>query len=168
MEGDRNVFSSCLSPCTLSFCFRFVSWRLIRYDADASKRTSAGEGQGAIRAVAQYEPASMLALLMLLITGVVAGFMNSLWGTFWIWISLGLLIAIGLVMSVLGTEHYDAVRAALGLPKVHSKRGETLREELADAQELESLLRFRKPLITITLGFLGLAAILWLMMFKPF
>ncbi len=116
----------------------------------------------------QMTPASILALLMLLITGVVAAFMSSLWGEVWIWSALGLLIIISLAMSILGTEYYDKVRVALGLSRTHSRRGEVPRGNMAEAQELDRLLLSRKPVMIMAIGFVGLAAILWLMMFKPF
>ena len=55
-------------------------------------------------------------LLLLLVTGIVAGFTGHWWGTIWIWASGGVLVGMGLGMGLLGTQHYDRVRAAVGLP----------------------------------------------------
>src|SRR5690242_1401353 len=47
--------------------------------------------------------AMFIGLLLLLITGIVAGFMSNAWGRGWIWASIVLLVAIFAVMSVLGS-----------------------------------------------------------------
>jgi cytochrome c biogenesis protein CcdA len=48
--------------------------------------------------------------LLLLLTGIVGAFMGDWWGRGWIWASLALLIAVGLVMSFLGRLYFERLR----------------------------------------------------------
>ncbi|TLN05669.1 hypothetical protein FDZ74_13420, partial [bacterium] len=55
-------------------------------------------------------------ILILLLTGVVNGFIGHWWGRLWIWLSLGLLIFISVYMSTSATNFYHQVRKAVGEP----------------------------------------------------
>ena len=106
------------------------------------------------------------ALLMLLGAGVVAGFLGKWWGQAWIWVSLGVLIALMAAMYALGTSFYTRVRKAAGTEYMENYKPHP---PVAPAPaELEALLRSRRPEVLTAVGVVGLAVLLWLMVFKPF
>lgn len=108
-----------------------------------------------------------LSLLILLVSGIVAGITAKLWGYGWIWISLVLLIAIVVAMGVLGSATYGGARKAAGLP--YFDRGkEQPPVAPATPQELDEILSKGNPLLLTLIGYGGVAVIAWLMMFKPF
>ncbi len=106
-------------------------------------------------------------LLMLLVSGIISGFLGDWWGRGWIWLSLVLLIGIIVSMFLIGSRHYSRVRQALGMAWFDGRK-EHPPGEPAPAEEIEALLA-KAPAITLAvIGFGGIAVILWLMMFKPF
>jgi hypothetical protein len=108
-----------------------------------------------------------LSLLVLIVSGIMAGFVGQWWGRGWIWAALGVLIAIGAAMSMLGSRLYSGARKAAGLPYFESgKRHPPL--EPAGAAEIEARLAKGNPLLLTAIGLGGLVIILWLMVFKPF
>lgn len=105
-------------------------------------------------------PFLYVSLLILLAGGVTAAFLHHLWSYLWIWLSLGLLVAIIASMYPLGTLFYKKVTSGLqtrpsGAP-------------VASDEEIDDLLRSSRPIVVAVIGFGGLAAILYLMVFKPF
>jgi hypothetical protein len=105
---------------------------------------------------------SNIALLILITAGVAAGFMGQWWRMGWIWASLGLLIAT-LIPGVIAIRFFAQIRRALGLPTRRHPASEP-----ASMQELDTLLSGYEPLIITVPGILILAAIIWLMVLKPF
>jgi len=110
---------------------------------------------------------SFLSLLVLLISGIVAGFMGQWWSRGWIWVSLLLLIAIIVLMSVLGSAVYGGVRKAAGLPYAIGGKPQPAVAPASPA-ELDALLARGNPMLLTAIGYGGFAVITWLMMFKPF
>jgi len=104
-------------------------------------------------------------LLLLLITGIITGFIGRWWGRGWIWLSIGILVVLFVAMEFLGVKMFNNIRLAVGLP---STRGQKPRAELASIEELGALLDHFQPFLLAGIGFGGLAVIAWLMMFKPF
>ena len=104
-------------------------------------------------------------LLLLLATGIAAGFMGQWWGRGWIWLSLVLLVLLYVAMAGLGTHTLNEVRLGVGLP---SSYGQAPRPKPLSAEELDALLNRSQPARLAVIGFAGLAIIAWLMMFKPF
>ena len=116
---------------------------------------------------AQSYPVMYLSLLVLLIFGIVAGFTGKWWGEGWIWVSLVLLIRLRRAMGGLGGAVYGKARKAAGLPYFES--GKTRPPvEPAPVEELLELLAQGKPILIAVIGYIGIALITWLMMFKPF
>jgi MFS family permease len=106
-------------------------------------------------------------LLLLLISGIIAGFMGNWWSYGWIWLSLGLLIALWLVMGIFGSRHYTEIRKATGFEYMeYGKRRPA--GEPASPEEMEALLSRPRPVLLAVTGIGGVVVILWLMMFKPF
>jgi len=96
---------------------------------------------------------------VLLLGGVVAGFLGHWWGKAWIWTALALLVLTSLAMYGMARPYYRRVgvvaRAVAG------------GSQAVTEDQLVSILRSRRPVSVTGIGFAGLAAILYLMMFKP-
>jgi hypothetical protein len=109
----------------------------------------------------------MYLLLLLLASGIIAGFMGQWWDSGWIWASLLLLIAIIVAMAILGGAIYSRVRKAAGLP--YSERGKPFpAEPPRSPEEVQTQLAMANPILLAVVGYGGILVILWLMMFKPF
>ena len=106
-------------------------------------------------------------LLVLLISGVWAGFKGSWWAweRDWLWLSVVLMVTIVIIMYAIATPYYTKVRQAAGLNVIHGSRVEN--PPPANEEELEALLTSPRPLILAAVGIGGLAAILYLMVLKP-
>ena len=107
----------------------------------------------------------LLSLLVLLVTGVIAGFMGQWWSRGWIWLSVILLVVIYVAMAGLGSRVLNQFRQGIGLP---SSYGQPPQAEPLSATELNALLNRAQPARLALIGFGGLAVIAWLMLFKPF
>jgi hypothetical protein len=113
-----------------------------------------------------------IALLVGLLAGITAGFVGGWWGHLWIWLALGIFAGVSLVMTPLTpmTERkLHAMRRAGGLG-IESPFGLGHRGEAPPANpgELQRLLAAWNPMPTTVLGFGSFAAILALMLLKPF
>lgn len=106
-------------------------------------------------------------LLVLLLSGIIGGFIGHWWGEGWIWLSLLLLIGIIVAMFAIGSSYYTRIRKALGLPWFDRGKVQPPGEP-ASAEEIEALLANAPAMLMAVIGFGGIALILWLMMFKPF
>lgn len=126
---------------------------------------------GRIRALLDLSARSLIvagiALLVLLGTGIAAGWMLGSFARGWIWVSLALLVAIGGLMTPLGATYFTNVRRAVGQRTRGMKDDEPDPVPLA-AQELAAVLLSRRPEQLLLIGGGGFIAILWLMMFRPF
>lgn len=106
-------------------------------------------------------------LLVLLLSGIIGGFMGKWWSYGWIWLSLLLLVGIIAAMFLIGGKYYTRLRKALGM--FWFDRGKVQPPvEPAPAEEIEALLANAPAVSMAVIGFGGIAVILWLMMFKPF
>lgn len=101
-----------------------------------------------------------LALGWLIVFGVVAGIQGGFWNDGWFWIAIGLLvIAVG-EMSAVARPYYQRVKEAVEVrPSGVPRRSD---------EELEEILLSRVALWNAVFGVAVLAAIAWLMIFKPF
>lgn len=106
-------------------------------------------------------------LLVLVITGIISGFLGSHWSRGWIWASIVLLVAIFVIMGLYGSRYYGRVRSAVGL-KPYRRTDQVTLGEVQSEDDIATLLNTNHPLILALIGFGGLLVILWLMMFKPF
>lgn len=108
-----------------------------------------------------------ISLLVLLVSGIIAGFMGRWWGHAWIWISLVLLIVIIVAMFGMGSRIYGGARKLAGLP--YYEKGKTNPPvEPASDEEIDALLSRGNPVLLTAIGYGGIVIIAWLMMFKPF
>jgi hypothetical protein len=106
-------------------------------------------------------------LLVLLVGGVVAGFMgpdqavggSSWWGSGWIWVALGTLIVLMVFMYAAASTYYKRLRVIVGAMVEGS-------EAVSEAR-LADLLSGPRPVVLSVVGVGGLLFILYLMLFKP-
>jgi 4-hydroxybenzoate polyprenyltransferase len=86
---------------------------------------------------------------LIIVSGVVLGFMGSWWGTAWIWAALVVFVAIGVVMNLYGGRTIDRIA------------------DTHDDTEMERLLTRFSPWLLAVTGTGGLLVVLFLMLFKP-
>jgi uncharacterized membrane protein len=106
-------------------------------------------------------------LAILFLTGIVIGFIGHWWSRGWIWLSLGLLIAIYIYMGLAASGYYSQVRKAAGLAYMQGFKPHPAGEP-AGPEVIDTLLRGSRPIWLALVGFGSLAMIAWLMMAKPF
>lgn len=111
-----------------------------------------------------------VALLVLLVAGILSGIAGGYWtsGRYWLWASLGLLVAIVVAMYVIAAPHFEALRHALGMPTFNDVRNKQAPPPPATDEDLARLLESSKPIQTAAIGIGGIAIIVALMMLKPF
>jgi hypothetical protein len=123
-----------------------------------------------IRALLALSGKSLLGLyvgvVVLLIGGVAAGISGGHFARLWIWLALGLLIAITVAMFAIASPYFGRLREAVGAPTRTSPEGTGT--VTVTAPELEALVARNPAGILSAIGFIGFVAILWLMVFKPF
>jgi hypothetical protein len=96
-------------------------------------------------------------LLLLLAGGIWAAFAGDLWGRWWVWASLGLLVGIAVAMYAVGTRYYVGLRQRLAV------EGGVAPGD----PDLAAVLDSRRPEVLAAVGGIGLVLILWLMVVKP-
>jgi len=107
-----------------------------------------------------------LMLILVTLTGILATFVGGLWGHPWIWASLGILVVLWAWMSIRGVRYFDQVRHALGKRGAYDRKKDS--DPTPNPGQLETLLASSRPVELTAVGLIGLAAIVWLMIAKPF
>jgi hypothetical protein len=120
--------------------------------------------RGRIATMTQLSGSSLrgmyVALLWLIVFGVIAGIQGEWWNDGWFWISVGLLVVAIAEMSAVGRPYYERVKEAIEVrPSGVPRRSD---------EELDEILRSPIGLWNTVFGIAVLAAIAWLMIFKPF
>jgi uncharacterized membrane protein len=97
--------------------------------------------------------------VVLLAGGIGAGVQGHWFGKKWIWEAIGVLVVVTILMLVVARPYYRRVTEATelrpsGVPRVSD-------------EDLALRLSSRLPTVVAVIGFGGLLAILWLMIFKP-
>ncbi len=100
-----------------------------------------------------------ISLFVLLVGGVVAGFVGKWWSQGWIWGAIIILVLTSMVMYGVATPYYRRVRL---VAKAMAGGSHAVTEE-----QFDSLLRSRRPIVVMAIGFAGLLLILYLMLLKP-
>lgn len=118
------------------------------------------------RSLALFNVLPSLHLLRILvalgvITGLVAGFMTNWWRQGWMWASLVVLVVITVLMSRYGSGYFGLIQQAAARAIEEGKGGPAL-------DEFTAVRGAWHPIGMTVFGMVGLAIILWLMMFKPF
>ena len=103
-----------------------------------------------------------IAGVVLVLTGIIMGFLGRWWGDRWLWTSLGLLLTIGILMNRLGKAYLTEgfARAREPNPQIRPQA------KVGISGGVRAI--FFNPMFFTLTGLIGLAIILWLMMFKPF
>jgi hypothetical protein len=133
----------------------------VRAEPDRAKLTAILNRSGTALIVAS------IAILAVLIAGIWLGFLGSYWGRLWIWVSLVLLVGVGIAMTPLAAGPMRTVREALGMQMGKPKPGEPAPVPASDA-ELAAARAALKPELTAAIGITVLVVIVWLMLEKPF
>jgi hypothetical protein len=120
--------------------------------------------RGRIATMTQLSGSSLrgmyVSLLWLIVFGVIAGIQGEWWNDGWFWISVGLLVVAIAEMSAVGRPYYERVKEAIEVrPSGVPRRSD---------EELDEILRSPIGLWNAVFGIAVLAAIAWLMIFKPF
>jgi hypothetical protein len=101
-----------------------------------------------------------VALGLLIVFGVIAGFAGRWWGQWWIWISLLVLVLTAGEMAGVAGPYYRRIKEAVEVrPSGVPRRSD---------EELDEILRSPVALFNAVLGFVALAVIAYLMVLKPF
>ena len=102
-----------------------------------------------------------IAGVMLVLTGIVLGFMGRWWGDRWIWASVALLLVIGTLMNRIGKPYMTEGFARVGDPNAQTRP--QARRGISGSMRAV----FFHPMFFAVMGLIGLATVVWLMMFKP-
>jgi hypothetical protein len=105
--------------------------------------------------------------LVMLVTGIAAGFIGRWWRAGWIWVAIGVLVVVSVAMTMLGSRYMNDLRQAVGLPWFDGRRQQPGGNPLGD-EELARRLSSSRPRSVAVIGFAGIGLLIWLMMFKPF
>jgi hypothetical protein len=105
---------------------------------------------------------SYVSLLVLLVGGISAAFAGHWWSFGWPWAALGVLVVVWASMAAETGPALRRLRVAVGLP-APGKVGQP-----GTADEIAAALARVRPAISATIGGVGLVALLWLMVLKPF
>jgi hypothetical protein len=106
-------------------------------------------------------------LLLLLIGGIWAGIVRDWFRFGWIWLALVVLIAITVLMYLVATPYFRALRGAVGIRSQYGPKDAPDPVPLSDAEVAAIAARSPVAILSAT-GVGGLLIILWLMVVKPF
>jgi len=108
-----------------------------------------------------------ISALLLVVFGVIAGFMGAWWRQGWIWAALVVLVALSITMTTMGRFYLDRVRHAIGVATPQDVKANVQPTRLPPDQLL-AVLNSGRPMALAGIGLAGLAIITWLMVLKPF
>jgi uncharacterized membrane protein len=97
--------------------------------------------------------------LVLLVGGIGAGVQGKWFGQGWIWVSLGLLVGVGILMFPMARGHFRRIRTVLELMET----GTTVSRD-----DFVRVLNSGNPVLTAGTGFVAILLIVYLMVLKPF
>ncbi len=107
-------------------------------------------------------------LLVLLLSGIIGGFMLNWWRMGWIWVSLVLLVVLSVGMMRGMTPYFNTLRKAVGSPYTEGGKRQPAQAPASEA-EIQTLLESARHMwVAALFGISILVIILYLMMFKPF
>ena len=110
-----------------------------------------------------------ISMTVMLISGVVLGFMGHFWSEAWIWIAIAVFVVILMVMGGYGRNNFDRISYLFDPEKYKAPRDKKGQEPIpATEDELTAEQAKGRPILLTVTGMGALVLILWLMMFKPF
>ncbi len=89
--------------------------------------------------------------------GIVDAFLGHWWSAGWVWMSIAVFLAMAGILVGLAIPYYRRLRLAVAGARSGS-----------EYQEIDRLAASPVPVLILAVGLVGLAALLWLMVFKPF
>jgi hypothetical protein len=114
---------------------------------------------GVLQLSAATTGAFYLSTLVLLIGGIGAGVQGQWFDQGWIWVSLGLLIAVGVLMFPMARGHFRRIRMVLELMDTGTA---------VSRDDFARVLDSGNPMLTAGTGAVGILFIVYLMVLKPF
>jgi hypothetical protein len=110
------------------------------------------------------------ALAVLGLAGILAGIAGGWWtsGRLWIWASVVVFVVVVGLMTPVATRYMSRVRSAVGIPSRDARGREVPPGEPVSDEELARIVGADGPLWAAAIGAIGLVALTWLMMLKPF
>ena len=110
---------------------------------------------------------ALIGLALWFLGGILAGFSGNWWtsGRLWIWVSLALAVVLIGLMTPMGRLYFNRVREAVG---IDPQTGAVNSEARVDPAAVEAAVASGQPVLLAALGTIGLLAIFWLMLAKPF
>jgi hypothetical protein len=111
---------------------------------------------------------AFVSMMVMLIAGIVLGFMGRWWSDIWIWASIAIVLVIGTLMGGSGRNYFDRVSYALDPEKYKAPKDKKDDPEPPTEKDLAVELAKGRPVMLTVTGVAALALFLWLMMFKPF
>jgi plastocyanin len=96
---------------------------------------------------------------LLLLGGIGAGFALDVWGRVWIWVAIGILVAVTLAMYGMASPYYRKVRLV--------SRAMSEGSQAVTPEQFDQVLAGSRPITISVIGIVGLLAILYLMIFQP-
>ncbi len=114
---------------------------------------------GILQLSAATVTAFYVSTVVLLVGGFGAGFVGHWFDQGWIWLSLGVLVAVGVLMFPMAKKHFRRIRMVLELMET----GTTVsRDDFARVVDAGN------PVLTAGVGFVAIFFIVYLMVLKPF
>jgi len=108
-------------------------------------------------------------LALLVVAGVALGFMGGWWSQLWIWTALALFVLMSVGMFALGSGPLVRIRQIVQPDEpTRGNRHPTQAPPTTLDPRVPELLAATHPTLVTAMGSVGLALILWLMLFKPF
>ncbi len=114
---------------------------------------------GVLQLSAATVNAFYVSTLVLLVGGIGAGVQGRWFDQGWIWWSLGLLVAVGVLMFPMARRHFRRIRMILELMETGTA---------VSRDDFTRVVNSGSPVLTAGTGFVGILLILYLMVLKPF
>jgi len=111
--------------------------------------------------------AGSISFVLMGLTGLIMPFLIHIWDKVWIWLSIVLLLFVAVWMGLVSEKQFKQMRRLVGLPYMKGNK-EFPAEPPASPDEVAALLKKINPTQWVIVGYVIPAAILWLMIFKPF
>jgi hypothetical protein len=111
-------------------------------------------------------PASNYMLMATLLCGIALGFLGHWWSAGWLWVAIVILFLVLFTMGKVAVPYFQEIRNAVGLVLVDGRWERTATD--ASPDDLARALESGSPTTITGVAIAGWAAILWMMMFKPF
>ena len=132
-----------------------------------ARRGMSGGMRGLLDLSRHSGPTFWVALLLLLGSGIAAGFTGHWWEEGWIWAALAILVGVTVGMAWSSRAHYHRLRKVLGMPYFEGNKDRPALPP-ASEEEISAVQATLRPGLLAAVGFGGIVLIAWLMMFKPF